>query len=379
MRYLLACLLLCGLNAAFVRADQPPNALPAEHIVARLGPRETILASGQHGLKYFPDECLVFLQTSPQFRVLMAAGVSSVLLEGPDMKALVSRGTVLKPGPPGSYDNGYAGIAGAVQHPTTGELLAFYHAEDHEGLPAIPGGIPGFYCCVAAAASKDNGASFRKLGPVITASRPKDVKGRADQGCGDLCVVADAENHYLYAYYCDHSRSDNRGVQICAARCALGDAGTTTQWTKYYHGRFDQPGLGGQETPVVSAQTLRGDALFPQVTFVPALRRYVMVFNYLIYWELAPLAKPQHSGIYMASSLDGLRWSTPTQLLSVHSIPFGLGKEIGWHPALFVSTVTNGSAHGWLYYSYSPSWGHRPPHQPHYLVGQPITFSITEN
>lgn len=39
------------------------------------------------------------------------------------------------------------------------------------------------------AVSNDNGASFRKLGTIITGSLPKDVKGRSDQGCGDLCAV----------------------------------------------------------------------------------------------------------------------------------------------------------------------------------------------
>lgn len=368
------------LAASVAWADPPTaSAVPPGRIVATLGKRETILESGQYGLKYFPDECLAFVQTTPPIRVLMAASVSSYLLEGRDMKSLVPRGQALKPGAPGSFDNGYAGIGGVARDPGTGELLGFYHAEDHEGLPMIPGGIPGFYCCIALAASNDNGASFRKLGPVITGSRPKDLKGRSDQGCGDMCVVADADNRYLYVFYCDHSRIDNRGVQICIARCPLKDAGRTDHWRKYYNGTFDEPGLGGKETPIVSAQSMRADTIFPQVSFIKKLNRYVMVFSILAYKELPNNAQPEQSGMYMAYSCDGIHWSKPTQVIRIHSIPTGLGKEIGWHPALFLSTVEGGSAKGWLYYSYSESWGHKPPQKPHYLVGQPITFSIVEN
>ena len=40
--------------------------------------------------------------------------------------------------------------------------------------------------------------------------------------------------------------------------------------------------------------------------------------------------------------------------------------------------VDSRSAKGWLYYSYTEHWGHKPPQKPHYLVGQPIAFSILE-
>jgi len=357
---------------------KPTAGVPTGRIVASLGKREVILASGRYGLKYFPDECLAFVKTTPRIRLLMAAGVSTWLFEGRDMKSLELHGEVLRPGPPGSFDNGYAGIAGVVRDPRTGQLFAFYHAEDHEGMRPIPGGIPGFYCCVALAVSNNNGTSFRKLGPIIKGSLPKDVKGRSDQGCGDLCAAADADHRYVYVYYCDHSRIDNRGVQICMARCPIEDAERTDRWRKYYDSVFDRPGSGGKDTPVMSAQAMGADAIFPQVTFVPGLRRYVMVFSTIVYRELGPGMPARQSGIYIAHSQDGIHWSRSTQLVRIHSVPTGLGKEIGWHPALLLSTVERGTVKGWLYYSYSESWGHKPPQKPHYLVGQPITFSIVE-
>ena len=202
------------------------------------------------------------------------------------------------------------------------------------------------------------------------------MKGRLTRAAAICVSSADAENRYVYVYYCDHSRIDNRGVQICMARCPMEDAERTDRWRKYYHGAFDEPGLGGKDTPVMSAQAMGADAIFPQVTFVPELRRYVMVFSIIVYRELGPGCKPEQSGIYIACSQDGIHWSKPTQLIRIHSVPAGLGKEVGWHPALLLSTVEGGSAKGWLYYSYSERWGHKPPQKPHYLVGQPITFSI---
>lgn len=359
-------------------SSKPNNAAPAGQIVANLGKREVILESGRYGLKYFPDECLAFVETTPKVRLLMAADKSTFLLVGRDMKSLVDRGEVLKPGRPGSFDNGYAGIGGVVRDPRNGQLLAFYHAEDHEGMRPIPGGIPGFCCCVALAVSNDNGTTFRKIGPVIKSSLPKNVKGGSDQGCGDMSVVSSTDHRFVYVYYCDHSRIDNRGVQICMARCPIEDAGRTDRWRKYYHGAFEEPGLGGKDTPVMSAQAMAADAIFPQVSFVPELHCYIMVYSIIAYRELGLNTQARQSGIYITYSQDGIRWAKPTQLIQIHSVPASLGREVGWHPALLLSAADNRSAKGWLYYSYSEHWGHKPPQKPHYLVGQPITFSILE-
>jgi len=350
-------------------------AVSAERLMARLGRRESLLTPGQYGLKYFPDQGLAFVRATPPLRVLLAAGVSTSLLEGPDMKSLVARGPVLQPGPRGAFDNGYAGIAGVVRQPGRDDWLAFYHAEDHEGLPPIPGGIPGFYCAVGLAVSQDEGASFRKIGPVITSARAKDVNGRADQGCGEPCVTVSADGRQLYVYYSDHSRVAGRGVQICLARCPLQAATAIDRWRKYGDGGFDQPGLGGQDTPVLSGQAGQADALFPHVSLVREFQCYLMVFNLVVYRELSPDAQPRQSGIYLASSPDGIRWSRPTQLLAIRSIA-APGQEVGWHPTLLLSAVEGGVAKGWLYYAYSENWGHQAPQRPHYLVGQPITLSI---
>lgn len=342
-------------------------------ITAHLGARKTLMHDGQGGLRYFPDGAMAVLQTRPQYRVLLAAGVSSWLLEGHSLDALAPVKKVLAPGDKGTFDNGYAGIGGACEDAASGELLAFYHAEDQEGMGQIPGGIPGFYCSIALAVSKDSGTTFTKLGPVITSHAPKNLRGMHDQGCGEACVVADASGRWLFAYYTDHSRAGKRGVQICLARCAVADKGRPGSWRKFFDGAFVEPGLTGKDTPVMSATAMRADALFPHVSYSKPLRKYVMVFNIHVYREFAGSVPPKLSGIHVAFSDDGVSWSKPEQLIAIQSIA-ALDREVGWHPTLIWSD--GASADGWLCYSYSERWGHNAGRTPHYLVGHPISFSV---
>ena len=73
--------------------------------------------------------------------------------------------------------------------------------------------------------------------------------------------------------------------------------------------------------------------------------------------------------------MTGRGWSKPAKLITGFSIP-RLGKPIAWHPTILWDDAGGASGAGWLYYAYSPSWGHRDPHVPHYLVGRPVAFSI---
>lgn len=345
----------------------------------KLGPRETVLASGAQGLKYFPDESLVVVRREPTVRVLMAATISSYLLEGPDMMSLRAVGQVLARGPKGSYDNGYAGIGGAVREAKTGNVLAFYHGEDQEGAPTNAAGVPGFYCSVALAVSKDEGRTFEKRGPVITSQAPKKSTGVFDQGCGDMCALTDKDGRFYLIYYCEHSRVDGRGVQICLARSPVESAGAPGSWRKYYEGNFTEPGLGGKDTPVLAGGRHEADAIFPHVTWVKELQQYVMLFNLVNYRENTSTNAPTQSGIWAAVSRDGIHWGAPAQVLPALSICY-LNREVAWHPALWLDSAAPAARtlKGWLYYSYSPNWGHRPPNFPHYLVRHALEISLPQ-
>ncbi len=236
---------------------------------------------GGVGLHYFPDNCVSVIDTSPTYRIIMAAGNSTYLLEGKSVEELTGCEKILGPGGTGEFDNGYAGIAG-IYRDESGKLYGFYHAEDHTDMPTMETGIPGFYACIALTLSEDNGKTWKKVGPVITSSKPKGwyaYEGQADFGIGEPSTVVSKDGRYLYAYYTSHSRVDNRGVQICMARVDLDrNAPLPGTWYKYYEGSFSEPGIGGRDSVVVSAKHLdEAEAVYPHVVYSEYLDLYITV------------------------------------------------------------------------------------------------------
>lgn len=345
-----------------------------DSITAQLADSQVLLADGAHDLHAFPDAHLTILDADPKCRVLLVAGVKTWLMEGPDMRSLSPVRAVLSPGPAGSFDNGYAGIFGVHREEASGELLAFYHAEDHEDMPRLPNGVPGFYASIGLAVSRDDGLTFGKLGSALTGSQAKDTGGRPDQGVGEGSIVVDHTGAYLYCYYTDHSRADGRGVQICLARSPLSSGGRPGAWEKHNEGAFSQPGLGGRDTPVLSAHDRQADAAFPHVTYYPELGRYVVVFCIVAYSDLRT-GDSETSGIYLATSEDGIHWSEPTRLLPALTIPWP-DRECAWHPALIADAVKDRELAGWLYYATSERWGWGEGQTPHHLVGRPIRLTF---
>ncbi len=342
-------------------------------VAVELGPPETLLADKQYGLRYFPDEATVIVRTHPNCRVLLAAGIRTVMLEGDSMTRLASPRDVLLPGKAGEFDNGYAGISGAWRAPS-GELLAIYHAEDQEGMQRNKEGIPGFYCRIALAVSHNGGAMFEKRGPILTGQLAKVAGGRFDQGVGEPWLLAAPGGRFLYCYYDSHESIGGRGVTICMARCAVADAMKPDAWRKWFDGGFTEPGLGGRDTPVVTSGARDACVVFPQVTYVPALRQFVMLFCMSAWLEGE---KPGRSGVYVGFSGDGIHWpgERTQQIWKVPTIPV-IGRELAWHTTLVLDDPVSSSLAGWLYYSYSESWGHRPPHKPHYFMRRRIEFKV---
>ena len=339
-------------------------------VEVELGSPEVVLADQALGLRYFPDGRLGIVRMQPDCRALLSAGVSSFLLEGPAMGRFTKATKVLDKGKPSDFDNGYAGINAAVRAPS-GNVLAFYHAEDQEGMKSVGHGIPGFYCSVGLAVSTDDGLTFHKRGSVLSGQLAKDPNGRPDQGVGEPWVFAEPSGKYLYAYYTSHERVDGRGVQICMARCPISDSANPAAWKKYFAGGFTEPGLGGKDTPVVVSGRARADALFPHVLFLRAPRLFVMIFCLNVWWEAG---HAKHSGFYLALSDDGIHWP-PERQRQIWSVPViaRTDCEVAWHP----TWIPDGpdATTGWLYYGYSEWWGHKPPNKPHYLVRRRLGLS----
>jgi len=255
---LLTIVSLCMIGCVgFSQALSPVSRAPTE---TKLGPQTVLLGHGQLGLKYFPDGNVSSLRPTPEYacRMVVPVGVRSYLVEGRSFGELIKATKVLGPGKAGQFDNGYAGIS-SVHYRRDGKLYGFYHAEDQEDMPPIGGGVgvPGFYCSVAMAVSEDEGRSWQKLGQAITSAKSRNwvaFPNQADRGCGEVGVAPRRDGKYLLAYYTEHSRMEGRGVQICMARAAITEdvALLPGAWRKYRLGRFDQPGIGGLDTPVLS-------------------------------------------------------------------------------------------------------------------------------
>ncbi len=374
-----------GALCAGCRSAPPGDAVSGgggARITAQLGEPRVLIPNKGLGLKYFPDEAIAIVQREPQLRLLLTAGVSSWLVQGADIENLRMARQVLTPGPKGSFDGGYAGISGAYLH-TDGKLYAIYHAEDQEGMPGLPGDIPGFYCSLALAVSPDLGETWAKLGPIVTSNMGKEwvaYTGQADRGVGEPGIVVEKGGSHLLAYYTDHSRQDGRGVQICLARAPISrGAPGPGAWRKYFDGGFSEPGLGGRETPVLSARHLDGaDAIQAHPVYSDALRKYVMVFNVNCWKEYMFDDKPKYSGIYVAYSDDGIRWSAPEPLIIDYAVPV-VGRSVSWQASLVWDP--DSTLAGWLIYSHSDKWGHEEAGTgtPHYMVGRRIRFGMKPN
>lgn len=340
----------------------------------KLGTQQSILKPGAFGLSYFPDQCICLLNSSPLVFTIVC-GKDTFLFSGQSWSNVQPVGKVLQPTTK-SYDNGYAGIGGLHRNSRNGSLVAFYHAEDHNDVPRIEyNNVPGFYASICLAISKDQGRSFSKGGQIITCSQPKNKKGNPAQGVGDVTVTPSDDGKYLYAYYSDHSRVNGRGVQICLARSKIEDNGKPGSWKKFHDGNFNEPGIGGKDTPVVSMKSRGGDAWCPHVIYLKHCGTFLMTFSVTNYTDLNQ-KRATNSGIFMAYSDDGIKWSEPQKLISAITVPMP-GLAIAMHSTLIITKVGDSKINGTLLYGYSPSWGDGPGKMPHYLAGNPITLKLT--
>ena len=87
---------------------------------------------------------------------------------------------------------------------------------------------------------------------------------------------------------------------------------------------------------------------------------------------LAPGRSLEKSGIYVAYSADGVKWSRPRMLVKDYAVS-RVGKSVSWHPAILWRDA--GHSEGWLVYSHSEKWGHAHlGGTPHYMVAREIRF-----
>lgn len=360
-------------------AVEPPG-LPNSTMrleVDSIGKRRIQLKPGHRGLTYFPDEGISVLSRKP-LTFLMVAGKETWLMRGKSWSSAVPVTKVIEPSPDGP-DSGYAGV-GAVHIDTASRTVyAFYHAEDHQGYQKLKyNGVQNFMASVCLAVGPlDGGKRIEKRGQVLTTHQAKNFQATQPQGVADVTVNRSPDGQYLYAWYTDHSRENNRGVQICMARAPISEHGKPGTWTKWYEGGFREPGLGGRETPVMSVSELGADAFAPNVAWVSEYHSYVMVFNVVVYDDFKQEAQPA-GGIRLAYSVDGIHWSQPQVLVKAMAVPVP-GKRCAMHPTFVTMHATGRVIRGTLLYGYSPKWGHTVGAPSHHLASRSIQLKVSSD
>lgn len=331
----------------------------ADELTATVGKRGVVIPEGTFDFRYFPDEPVSVLSRSP-LKFLMVVGDKTVLMEGSSFEKAKPSKVVLEPSKKaGTYDEHYTGISSVYVDAKKKEVLGFFHAEKPTGGKNKEG-THRFYATIGLAVSEDGGQTFKKIGPIICGpAEDPDWKGTA-QGNADVSVCLDHTGKWLYAYYTEHSRKDpatgkTRSVITCMARSKVEDGARPGTWKKYYNGSFDEPGLGGKDSEVANCWA-------PQVTYIPEMKKYVMLGN--------------RGCVGFYSSDDGIKWANPVILFKMDDVPM-IGHEIAIHPCLHIEKASATEATGYVFYAYSPNYGHEKPKSSHHFVKQPITIKLS--
>ncbi|MBV8586743.1 MAG: hypothetical protein JO308_10700 [Verrucomicrobia bacterium] len=344
-------------------------------IQIKVGEEQKLLADKDLGLRDIAGKGIVIWEyRKGRLQFLTGAGKDTYLIDGTDFLHLKTALQVLAPGKRGEFDNSEASIGAVIR--STNRVYGFYEGSDKEGdLPTSPQGVKGMYLSIGLVESGSDG-TWTKKGQIITSNKPKewaDWAGQSIRGAGAPSAVVDPSGQYVYLYYTAYSGLPAGQAQICLARSLINGGIYPGGWEKFYLGKFGEPGLGGNETPVVDSYSERAASMNAHVTFSPKLKKYILTLNLSRESEVRENLPPEKSGIYVDLSDDGIAWSNPVKIISAYSRRL-LGLPISVEPTLVMDSPD--SLTGWLLYSTTPKYS-LSDYQgtPLYLVGRRIEFS----
>ena len=251
------------------------------------------LADPRPGLpiyKFCPDGHIAAFKDDSGWQMYWA-GSTSYRTHGPSILASEDPQVVLRPGPKNSHDNGGAWLC-SVFRDGDQRLIGFYHAEDQE-FSAKPSSRFIAWKSICHCTSSDHGKTWEKGGQIITSSSTKPAKPTWG-GCGDFCIVWDPNEKCWVCFYQEHF------LHVAMSREHDGKPGT---WKKYFDGKFEEPGLGGRQTPIPGLEDHAGGN--PSVHFNTFLDRWVMV------WATWDQSSPHPNSIWMSTSSDLQKWASP--------------------------------------------------------------------
>lgn len=230
-------------------------------------------------------------------------------------------------------------------HPAAGALLLIYQAArasyeagyrypDCDAQGFCNGQQNGFYSYIGLAASTDEGLHWHDFGLVVSVNQPYDPQLTVDIGNGNL--IADppgaASPKFFRLYFPDRLKAKGVpggiGTRLSVARVpyaalltAVAGDSALPAFEKYYHGQWNEPGLGGASTDLIGEPShLDGDMV---VAWNGALHRYAGIFD-------------NTQTIKYIESSDGLTWSEPVKLAphirpseetALYATPIGTGSD----------------------------------------------------
>lgn len=253
--------------------------------------------------------------------------------------------TVLSPGKPGTDDS----CGQWLQHvePAGNTILGFVHNET-----ACRYQVGQTHKSMSLAASSDHGLTWRDLGQIISGTDAPTAN--KNTGEGD-CTFLNGRDGFYYAY-CGRPRDG----AVIAARAPVANPGPS-KWMKFFQGKWDQPGLGGEATSL-------GKGLGTSAALWTAIGGTV-----LLGW--------QHGGMGLFFSTDHTTFTALREPLL--ALDPGIWKrpdpsEVLAYPVMLDSkTGGNQLSNSWmLVYAYWPPYGGR---EEKYLVFRTVEVSVSKS
>lgn len=215
-----------------------------------------------------------------------------------------------------------------------GKVYMWYHNEP-PGWPATTAPRIG------AMVSTDNGLNWHDMGIVLEApvgsNNPETTNKYFKGGNGDFAVVADHKKEHFYFFISTyHKDKGEQGVSVARMRYEDRDdpRGKVFKW---HRGRWGQPGLGGNVTPIFPATVdwhkPNADAFWgPSVHFNTYLNCWVMLLN------RAKDKEWTQDGIYISYNGDisnPAGWTRPVKILDASEL-----EKSKWYPQVMGTEAT---------------------------------------
>jgi hypothetical protein len=235
------------------------------------------------------------------------------------------------------FGSAYEALQSTWRDPLTSVIHGWYHAE----VPVTrSNGCYATYASIGYATSMNNGYSFTKRGVVLTSPYPNDPSVCLGQGVQGPNVIESGP--YLYMFF---TIENTRMPVLGGIGVARASKDNPAEWRHYDDGAFDQPGKGGEITPIIARGGINNEIWNPSVSWNAYLQKYIMLH-----------ADYDNEGaIYLRTSQDLFAWSAPILVMPA-STQYGYR-----YPTLFGETDDVTAQNGWVYFGRTPKSGRIGP------------------